>query len=179
MRAAGPRSRAGRAGSAASGAGAAGRTPAAGSHTVTRVPPPAPARSTSRRPPARRTTASATESPRPRWPGRVVKKGSKMRGRISGGMPSPTSTRTSSAPPSWARVRTLRVPPAGIASTAFSTRPTTASRSAPAPASTGGVAPRSAVISIAPRDPGSARRRARAKLTASCAIAGSSATPPR
>ncbi len=102
-----------------------------------------------------------------------------MRGRISGGIPSPVSTKTSSAPPSWLRVRTLRVPPAGIASTAFCTRPTIASRSAVAPASTGGVAPRSALISIAPRASASARRRARAKLTASCVMTGSSATAPR
>ena len=79
---------------------------------------------TSIRPPCAATMLSLTASPSPvpRPTPRVVKKGSKMRSRISGGMPRPVSRTSPNTWPSETPVCRVRVPPPGIACRAFSTR---------------------------------------------------------
>src|SRR5262249_26116814 len=93
-----------------------------GSLTVNRAPPPT--RSpTSIVPPCASTIWRATASPRPVPRGRVVKKGSKMRPRISLGMPGPSSETASSTPFPAPRASTVTEPPGAAASPAFESRP--------------------------------------------------------
>ncbi len=68
----------------------------------------------------------------------VVKNGSKIFSRTCSGMPVPVSRTSTSTWPSTARVRRVRVPPFGIASTALSTRLVKASRSSAGSPATGG-----------------------------------------
>ncbi len=68
----------------------------------------------------------------------VVKNGSKIFSRMCSGMPVPVSRTSTSTWPSAARVRRVRVPPFGIASTALSTRLVKASRSSAGSPATGG-----------------------------------------
>src|SRR5207247_752541 len=95
---------------------------AAGRRSVKRAPPPV--RSpTSIRPPCASTIWRATARPRPVPRGRVVKKGSKMRARSSGGTPGPESATAISTPPSAAAAASATSPPLGAASAALARSP--------------------------------------------------------
>src|SRR5207247_2534496 len=95
---------------------------AAGRRSVKRAPPPV--RSpTSIRPPCASTIWRATARPRPVPRGRVVKKGSKMRARSSGGTPGPESATAISTPPSAAAAASATSPPLGAASAALASSP--------------------------------------------------------
>ena len=89
--------------------------------------------SISARPRWRRATPYTSASPRPvPFCPFVVKNGSKARSRTSGDMPTPVSLTSTTASPSTTQVRIRSMPPAVIASSAFCTRFSSASRSSPA-----------------------------------------------
>src|SRR5262249_53149156 len=98
---------------------AAART---GSLTVKQAPPPA--RSpTSMEPPCASTIWRTTASPSPVPRGRVVKNGSKIRLRISAGMPGPSPETASSTASGAARAATVTDPPAATAWPALESSP--------------------------------------------------------